>query len=98
MNQHRLPSISRHDQYTPCCGRPGASWQRIAAPTALPGVTAAKMIAAHMAFVEVIHIPRWHARIEAGGETRINKRNVTKRRHHWIVQSRRPAEMWRRNP
>src|SRR5689334_11037090 len=70
MNQHRLPSISRHDQYTPCCGRPGASWQRIAASAALPGVIAAKRIAADMAFVAVIHIPPCHAGIEAGGECR----------------------------
>jgi hypothetical protein len=59
MNQHRLPSTSRHDQYTAGCALPGASWQRIAASAALPAVIAAKMIAADMTLMAVIHVPRW---------------------------------------
>src|SRR6516164_8295467 len=51
MNQHRLPSISRHDQYTPCCSRPGASWQRIAASAVIPAVIEVKMIAADTPFI-----------------------------------------------
>src|SRR3954469_5170849 len=51
MNQHRLPSISRHDQYTPCCRSPGACCQRVAASETLPMDVENKMIAADMAFI-----------------------------------------------
>src|SRR3954451_10619063 len=51
MNQHRFPSTPRHNQYTPCCSRPGASWQRIAASATLPMAVEIKMIAADLAFI-----------------------------------------------
>jgi hypothetical protein len=55
MNQHRLLSISRHDQYTPGCARSGASRQRIAASArALPAVIATEIMAADMALIGVI--------------------------------------------
>src|SRR6516165_2376228 len=78
MNQHRLPSISRHDQYTPCCSRPGASWQRIAASAALPAAIEIKMTAADMLFIGThpsFTLPetwnRWIARIKT---TNVSKR------------------------